>query len=384
MRRTLLATTFLLAATPAWSFGFPAHVEGLWADAKRAGISRATFDRATKGLTANEKLRRLTAKQPEFSSPVGTYFDKRMSKQRIAGGRKKVRQYRKLLDRIEGRTGVDPYIVAAIWGLETSYGGYIGKQDVFRSLATLTYFGYRADFFREQFVHALTMLERDGIDRADMRGSWAGAVGQTQFIPSSYLEHAVDFDGDGDRDLWRSVPDALGSAANYLKNNGWQADRPWGYPVSVPEREIDAVTRPWADWAKRGVKRRDGEAFPKDGEATLFFPAGSQGPAFLITENFDVIKSYNQSDAYALVVAMLADRLRGMKPVSLNWPGTPQLPKSKRERLQALMAERGIAVDNRIGRMTPTMRRLVRDLQKEFGLVPDGHGDQELLAKLGG
>ena len=385
MRLVTAFALLLVLALPAQAFQFPAFVEGMWPDAKARGVTRATFDRATAGLTPNTKLKRLTAKQPEFSTPVGEYFAKRMSKARIAGGKRKVKANRRLLQRIETRTGVDPYIVAAIWGLETSYGGYIGKQDVFRSLATLAFLGYRDDFFRDQFIDALIMLQGEKLSRKIMRGSWAGAVGQTQFIPSSFLKHAVDFDGDGDRDVWGSVADALGSTANYLKDHGWKPGLKWGYAVTHPRgTKIDAVTRPFSEWAKRGVKRQDGKALPKRGEATLFYPAGSEGQAFLVTTNFEAIKAYNYSDAYALVVAFLADRLRGEKALGLDWPGTKPLTKSRRIALKKLLAKRGAKLDTSDGRITPDVRGAIRNVQAELGLVRDGHPDAALLKRMGG
>ena len=380
---SLAAAVPLVPSAPAHAFQYSAFVESMWADAKAKGVSRATFERATKGLTVNAKLKRLTVKQPEFASPVGKYYSKRMSKARVQGGVRKVRANRKLLARIEKRTGVDPYIVAAIWGLETSYGGYIGKLDVFRSLSTLAFYGYRDDFFRKEFVDALVMLQKEKLSRKRMRGSWAGAVGQTQFIPSSFLKHAVDFDRDGDRDVWRSEADALGSTANYLKNYGWKADLPWGFAIRAP-KTVDAMTRSFTDWRKRGVKRLDGKALPKRGEATLFYPAGSEGQAFLVTSNFEAIKAYNYSDAYALVVAHLADRLRGGNRVRLDWPGTVPLTKSRRIALKKLLAKRGFGLDTRDGRITPDVRAAIRDVQAELGLVRDGHPDAGLLKRLGG
>ena len=383
MRLLIALTVSLLLASPAAAFQYSAFVESLWPEAKARGVTRATFERATSGLRLNAKLKRLTVKQPEFASPVGTYYAKRMSKARIAGGKRKVAANRKLLARIGKRSGVDPYVVAAIWGLETSYGGYIGKLDVFRSLSTLAFYGYRDDFFRKEFVDALVMLQQEKLPRERMRGSWAGAVGQTQFIPSSFLKHAVDFDRDGDRDVWRSQADALGSTANYLKNHGWKAGLPWGFAIRAP-KDVDAVERSFAEWRKRGIKRLDGKALPKRGVATLFYPAGSEGQAFLVTSNFETIKAYNYSDAYALVVAHLADRLRGAKAVKLDWPGTVPLTKSRRIALKKMLAERGFELDTRDGRITPDVRAAIRDVQARLGVTRDGHPDAGLLKRLGG
>lgn len=362
---------------------FSHFVDKLRLDATAAGISRAVIREGTRGLTPNRKVMSLSKKQPEFLQPVGRYISKRVTKGAIHAGRRKVRKHAWLLEQVEERYGVDRFVVAAIWGLETSYGGYTGKSDVMRSLATLGWSGYRGDFFRKQFLDALYIMQTEKIGRDRMVGSWAGGLGQTQFIPSSYRAHAVDFDGDGRRDLWRSTADALASTANYLVKHGWAPHQPWGFAVSLPSKlPRTAETRQWRAWRSAGVRRRDGGRLPAKGSATLFFPAGSEGPAFLVTGNYWAIRDYNWSDSYVLSVTQLARHFGKRQPVSLDWPRTRPLLKPQRQRIQALLAKLGYKVPNRIGRITADMRDVIRDYQLSRGLVADGHPDEGLLAAL--
>jgi len=379
-RALLFAPFVFLSALEANAETFHWFVEGIWPDAKKQGISKRTFDRATSGLKPSPKVSKLAKKQPEFAQPIGKYIAKRLGPTRVNIGKKKVKRNRRLLDNIQKRTGVDPYVVAAIWGMETAYGGYSGKSDVFNSLVTLAYRQYRGDFFRKQFIDAMTIMQNEKVPRKRMVGSWAGAMGQTQFIPSSFLKHAIDFDKDGKRDLWKSVPDALGSTANYLKNNGWVVGQPWGHAVKLPgNMKKYAFTQPWKDWASSGVSRLDKGKLPTKGEATLFFPAGAEGPAYLVTPNYEVIKSYNFSDAYALSVGQLAHSLRGTKSAAIDWPTASPLTKSQRMKVQTLMVKRGRKVPNRIGRISHDMRMAIRDLQLENGRLADGYPDQKFL-----
>ncbi|MGI9356720.1 MAG: lytic murein transglycosylase, partial [Rhizobiaceae bacterium] len=238
--------------------------------------------------------------------------------------------------------------------------------------------------FRNELLDAMLILQQEKFPRKKMIGSWAGAMGQTQFIPSTFRKYAKDFDGDGRRDLWKSKADALGSAANYLAQIGWVKDQPWGRPVRLPRSlPRDAVTKSWRDWNALGVKPANGRAFPKKGEATLFFPAGVEGPDFLITANYDIIREYNSSDAYSLSVALLADRLRGGKAVKLNWPKEKTLDKAQRTKVQAVLAKKGYEVPNRTGRIIKGVRKAIRDFQVSIGVTPDGYPDRELLRQLG-
>ncbi|MEM7429208.1 MAG: lytic murein transglycosylase [Pseudomonadota bacterium] len=384
-----IASTLLLTAAvslgpqPAAAESFNAFLKTLKAEALAAGRKASTVKAATRGLKPNLKIIPLTTRQPEFLSYVGTYLSKRVTKSRIKAGRRKVRGLKKTFTAIEKRFGVDPYIVAAIWGLETNYGGYIGKSDIFRATATLAWKRYRGDFFKEQFLDALYLMESEGLPRRQFVGSWASGMGQTQFIPSSYRNFAVDMDGDGKRNLWRSTADALGSTANYLVKHGWVRGQPWGHSVRLPDvMSRTVLTKPWTEWAAKGVVRRDGGKLPAEGTATLFFPAGHEGPAFLVTANYSAIRDYNWSDSYVLSVARLAAHLRGKPPPKLTWPKRRPLLKPQRVKIQKLLVEKGFRVPNRIGRITADMRKVIRDYQISIGVTADGHPDAELLKQL--
>ncbi len=388
--KLFFSTCLLFAAlgavtAPAKAESFNAFLKTLKQEAIAAGRKASTIKSATRGLKPNMKIIPLTTRQPEFLSPVDKYLAKRVTASRIKVGRRKIKGQKKTFAAIEQRFGVDPYIVAAIWGLETNYGGYIGKSDIFRSTATLAWKRYRGAFFKKQFLDALYLMETEGLPRRQFIGSWASGMGQTQFIPSSYRDFAVDMDGDGKRNLWRSTADALGSAANYLVKHGWQRGQPWGYAVKIPDTlSRTVVTRPWSDWAGRDVARRDGGKLPAKGEATLFFPAGHEGPAFLVTPNYSAIRDYNWSDSYVLSVARLAAHLKNTPPPKLNWPRRRPLLKPQRVKIQALLVEKGFKVPNSIGRITADMRKVIRNYQLSIGVTADGHPDLELLKQLGG
>ena len=388
MIRLFILIAYLGFTTPDVSAKtFQRFVADLKADAISLGVSERTFSRATKGLRADKSIDRLTRKQPEIVKPIGSYITRRINGGLLRAGRKQVRTktVRKVLQAIDKRFGVDPYVIAAIWGMETGYGAGIGKSDVFRSLATLGWKQYRGEFFRNEFLDALIIFQKEKLTRKKMIGSWAGAVGQTQFIPSTFRKHAIDFDGDGKRDLWKSKSDALGSAANYLAKLGWERGQPWGRVVVLPKSlPRDAVTKNWGDWASVGIKSANGRPFPKTGEATLFFPAGAEGPAFLITANYDFIREYNSSDSYSLSVALLADRLRGGKALKLNWPAKKTLNKAQRMKIQTLLAKKGYDVPNRTGRIIKGVRKAIRDFQASIDVKADGYPDKELLRQLGG
>jgi len=385
IRLMVAALTLPAAPQVASAESFKQFVASTKADAMARGVSEKTFAKATAGLKADRSIGKLTRKQPELVKPIGGYITQRTTGGLLKAGRGKLKGIGRTLKAIGKRTGVDPYVVAAIWGLESNYGGNIGDSDVFRSLATLGWKGYRGDFFRNELLHAMLILQEEKLPRKRMIGSWAGAMGQTQFIPSTFRKYATDFDSDGKRDLWRSKADALGSAANYLAQLGWEKGKPWGRPVRLPKSlPRDAVTKSWRDWKAMGVEPLNGRAFPKTGKATLFFPAGVEGPDFLITANYDIIREYNSSDAYSLSVALLADRLRGGKAVKLNWPKDKTLDKAQRVKVQALLAKKGFDVPNRTGRIIKGVRKAIRDFQVSIGVTADGYPDPELLRQLGG
>ncbi|MEL6751177.1 MAG: lytic murein transglycosylase [Pseudomonadota bacterium] len=379
---TLMAGFFALTTSSVLAASIDDFVNSIRNDATARGITAQTFTSATRGLTLDPSIAKLTKKQPELVKPIGGYIERRVGSLAKSGARR-VDAQKRTLDRIGKTYGVDPYAVAAIWGMETGFGGNIGKSDVFRSLATLAAQGYRGDFFRGEFLDALTMLQTEGLPRSRYVGSWAGAVGQTQFIPSSFLRYAVDFDRDGKRDLWRSAADALASTANYLWAKGWVAGQPWGRPVAWPSgMKREAATRSWNEWKASGARILNGAHWPRRGEATSFFPAGAEGPAFLITANYDVIRDYNSADSYALSVALTADRLRGRKAVQLDWPTSKTVNRAQRLAIQAALRQRGHRLSNDSGRITKDVRAAIATEQRRMGVLADGYPDAELLRQL--
>ncbi|HRF10234.1 MAG TPA: lytic murein transglycosylase, partial [Xanthobacteraceae bacterium] len=278
-------------------------------------------------------------------------------------------KWQETLDAVEAEYGVDKYIIVAIWGLETGYGSFTGGKDVIRSLATLAHARYRGDFFRNELLAALEILEEEHITREKMRGSWAGAMGQAQFIPSSFLKFAVDFSRDGRRDIWGNVPDVLGSIGNYLRAHGWQRGLPWGYEVTIPaDFDYRKSRASFAEWAALGVRRADGGRFPTSGNGILFFPSGATGPGFVVTGNYEAIKRYNLSDAYSLTVAGAANRLRGLAGYRAKWPEVIPLNRDQRIRMQKLMQAKGYPVSNVVGQIDFDLRDQIRILQVKFGL----------------
>jgi membrane-bound lytic murein transglycosylase B len=309
---------------------FQHFLGALWTDAHKQGVSRSTFNAAFIGVTPDPAVIARTRKQAEFVKPIGDYLTSAVSQKRIEKGLAKLAEYGPVLDKIERKWGVDRYVVLGVWGMETNFGGYVGDNSVIRALTTLAYARYRGNYFRHELLTALRILEEHHVKPAQMQGSWAGAMGQTQFMPTSFMRFAVDFDGDGRKDIWTSVPDALASTANYLAHHGWTRDWIWGYEAKLPRglaAESDQKAyHPFTAWAAAGVKRADGGAMPTEGSAALVLPAGRDGPAFLVTKNFKTIKSYNNSTSYALGVALLSDRIAGSAPLVGQWPVTDQSP----------------------------------------------------------
>jgi lytic murein transglycosylase len=361
-----------------------AFVQQLWPDAQARGVSRKTFDAALSNLTVDSRVAAATLRQPEFGRPVGTYVNGIATAQRISLASAKAAQWSDTLGAIEQQYGVDRWTLLAIWGIETSFGTNKGGFDVIRSLATLTLIGYRPDFFRDELLAALKVLEEGHIERQKMIGSWAGAMGQPQFMPSNFLELAVDFDRNGRKDIWGSVPDVLASIANFLKHWGWKKGAGWGFEVTVPQNlDYRRSRATYAEWADLGLKRADGEPMP-EGNAILFFPSGAGGPAFLIGENFEVIKRYNNSDVFALAVSHLADRARGLRPFRTAWPVPDrQLSRGERIALQKRMKELGHPVNDFEGRIDFALRDEIRLEQTKHTMIPDGHPTPALLQQIG-
>jgi membrane-bound lytic murein transglycosylase B len=384
VRRTLLVLAIICVSASA--DGQPgnslaAYVEASWPEAAREGISRTTFDAAFAGLTADAGVIAATRRAPEYGKPFGSYLASLASPSRISVGLRKSAQWAETLRAVEEKFGVDRYILVSIWGVESSFGDGAERWDVFRSIATLAQAGFQHPLFHDELLSALKILQDDRIPRREFVGSWAGAMGQAQFLPSSYLKYAVDFDGDGKADIWRSVPDVLASIANYLRKSGWQPRLPWGFEVAVPQGFNYRQSRgTFAEWSSRGISRADGAALPKTGNAILFFPSGAGGPAFLLTDNFVVLKRFNNSDAYALAVAELADRLRGDPPFLGTWPVDDFQPsREQRIALQRKLAALGYRTQDFDGHFDFDLRDAVRDLQVRFGMVPDGYPGRAFL-----
>ena len=365
---------------------FQPFVAGLWPLAQAGGISRETFDLAFRGVTLDPTIVTLTKKQSEFSRPIWDYVDGAASPQRIAKGRSASSQWDSVLGSVESRYGVPREIVLAVWGMESGFGANTGGFYVIRSLATLAYVRYRGDFFRDELIKALQILEAGHVERDGLKGSWAGAMGQTQFMPSSYLDYAVDQDGDGHPNIWTSAADALASTANYLRQKGWKPGLPWMVEVALPGGlDLRVNRRGFADWAGLGVRRADGQALPGGGDAALFMPTGIRGPAFLVGDNFEVIRSYNSSDAYALGVGYLANRIAGAGSFAKPWPkGEKSLTAAEKAEVQKRLAALGLYRGEADGRHGGKTREAIREFQGRKGLVADGYADFAVLKALRG
>lgn len=372
------------AQTAPRSTDFDRWMRGFRGRALEQGISARTLDSAFAGVTPDTSVLERERNQPEFSRPIWEYLDSAVSQSRIASGRQMLRDHHRLLDEIEARYDVDREVIVAVWGLESAYGRLRGTTPLLPALTALAMGSRRAGFFEEQLVAALRILEAGEVDREQLVGSWAGAMGHTQFIPTSYLAHAVDFRGDGRRDIWSDNPtDSLASTAAYLASHGWQRGQPWGIEVRIPQGfnpRLANTRRSVADWQSLGLTPRGAERLPRSGDATLLFPAGAQGPAILSFQNFRVIKRYNNADSYAIAIGHLADRLRGRGGFEGQWPrGDRPLNRSEREELQRGLARAGLysgVIDGRIGQGTLAA---VRDWQAANGLPPDGYVSLALL-----
>ena len=367
-------------------------VADFWPTAKAGGVSRRVYDAALSNFSPDPDVIKKSETQAEFNTKIWDYLDMMVSEDRLTEGKAALTKYAGVLAKIEARYGVDRYVVVAIWGMESHYGAALNNpkliRNTIRSLATLAYSGGRfGKFGRTQLVAALKIVQHGDISAAAMSGSWAGAMGQTQFIPTTYNVFAVDFDGDGTRNIWTSAADALASTANYLNKSGWQADRTWGYEVELPKdfsaRKL-AGDRTLGAWATLGVSRVGGKAFPRPGDhASLFMPAGTKGPAFLLLANFKAIKRYNNSNSYALAVGHLADRLRGFGPFKTAWPEhEAPLTLVERQRVQTLLTARGFYSGDVDGDLGSGSREAVRNYQLKTGQTPDGVASRALLQML--
>jgi membrane-bound lytic murein transglycosylase B len=381
------------ASRPARAASPAQWVQSFWPTAKAAGISRKVYDASLGDFAPDPDVLKRAGAQAEFTTPLAVYIANSVSEERVADGLAMLKTHGKSLARIEARYGVDRYVVLAIWGVESHYGQVFEKpgavKETIRSLATLAYAGGgRAKYGRQQLIAAMKIVQRGDISVKGMTGSWAGAMGHTQFIPTTYNHYAVDFDGDGRRNIWTSIPDALASTANYLKRARWQTGKTWGYEVVLAPgfsaRKAGARERTLGDWQKLGVGRPGGKAFPRLGDkATLFAPYGNSGPAFLVLANFHVIKRYNNANPYALAVGHLADRLRGGGGFVTDWPESERpLSAEQRAKVQKLLADRGLyagPIDGKIGSGT---RDAIRAFQQKAGLPANGFDSLRLLQRL--
>ncbi len=359
--------------------------------ALQAGVSPSLFDRAFAGITPDMDVIKADRSQPEFSRPVWEYLDGALSPLRVRNGKALLTQNSELLSRIEQRYGVERNVLVSVWGMESNFGQFQGNKSVIRSLATLAYEGRRPAFAQAQLLAALKILQNGDIAPEAMRGSWAGAMGQTQFIPTTYDTHAVDFDGDGRRDIWNSSADALASTAHYLQSSGWKRGEPWGFEVELaPGFDYwlaDGTQRKTvAEWLRLGLKLPAGARVPAGSEqlsAALILPAGYRGPAFLVLDNFRAILKYNNSSSYALAVSLLNERFDGAGYIRGAWP-KDDLPLSRSERIElqdrlnATGHEAGTA-DGIIGANT---RKAIRNAQQTLGWPADGYPTHKLLDSL--
>jgi membrane-bound lytic murein transglycosylase B len=364
-------------------------LEELWPEAARRGVPRELYEAQTAALTPDLRIMDLLDAQPEFTKAIWDYLDVLVSDDRIQNGRAILEAHRATFDAVEKAFGVDRHFIAAIWGVESNYGTQIGERPVVRSTATLACVGRRQDFFREEFLSALEILAHGDLAAAQLKGSWAGAFGPTQFMPTSFKKYAIDFDGDGRRDVVGSIPDVIASTANNLKKDGWVTGQTWGYEVVVPEGfnymlADRARVMTLAEWRRAGILRAGGKAFPRSQDrAYLLLPAGAQGPGFLMLQNFRVIMKYNPAEAYALAIGHLADRLRGGEPFLQPWPRYERvLTRDERYELQQLLAHRGFDVGEPDGQLGGRTRAALRQFQVTAGLPPDGFASASMLDRL--
>lgn len=368
---------------------FATFVRDFKATATAAGIKASVYDRAMSGINRNARVQQLNEKQPEFAKQIWEYLDGAVSETRITKGQEMLAAYPTVLANLETRYGVPKEILIAVWGLESNYGTLQGSFNMFEALATLAYDGARTDYARRELIAALKMMQQNGYAPSQMTSSWAGAFGNTQFVPSTFLDLAVDGDGDGQIDLWRSPADALASAAHLLANAGWDRGKAWGYEVTLPKgfayenAEVDNK-KPVSEWKRLGIVRANGLSLPDIADqASIFVPAGARGPAFLLLPNFYVILKYNNASSYAIAIGHLADRLRGGSPLIHGWPRA-ELPLSRDQRFQlqrdlkALGYDPG-AIDGLIGK---NVRAALRGYQKDRGMTQDGFATLDLLARM--
>ena len=390
-RRASLALSLLLPAALAQAApgdDFGSCLNRLQGAAQAKGVSAASFAQFTKGLQPDMSVLPLLDAQPEFTTPIWDYLAGLVDEQRVADGKARMAEHADLLRKVAARYQVDPATVVAVWGVESDYGRITGKRPLLVSLSTLSCYGRRQSFFQGEFIATLKLLQQGDIRDSGITGSWAGAFGQTQFMPTTYQRLAVDGDGDGRRDVVDSVADAVASTANFLRVAKWSNGHPWGYEVRLPRgfnagaagrKNKHAV----GHWASLGVTRVDGKPLTGEGPAGILVPAGVNGPAFLVTKNFDAIYSYNAAESYGLAIAVLSDRLRGRPGVQADWPtDDPPLSRAERRDLQSRLIARGYDVGEPDGKVGSKTREAIKDVERQLGMPATGRPGGKVLEAL--
>ncbi|HWI13007.1 MAG TPA: lytic murein transglycosylase, partial [Burkholderiales bacterium] len=385
--RVSLAICALAMASAAPAAGFEECLSGLRSDAAARGIGTQTFERAMAGVTPDQSVLDAMESQPEFVTPIWDYLATLTDDQRVADGKAKLAEWNDVLTEVERQYGVDRHTVIAVWGVESDYGKTLGGRPLVRSLATVSCFGARQRYFRGELLATLRILQDGDMPQQALVGSWAGAFGHTQFMPTTFQKLAVDFDGDGRRDIVSSVPDALASTANFLKRAGWVAGEPWGYEVRLPENYRGPSGRrtrkPLGLWARLGISRIDGSPLAGNGAGALLLPAGNGGPAFIVFRNFDAIYSYNAAESYALAISHLSDRLRGGASFVTPWPtDDPGISRAERRELQERLIARGYDIGPPDGLVGARTRAAIEAFQSSAGLPVDGHAGTRVLNAL--
>jgi lytic murein transglycosylase len=388
----LLVLAGLGLATPASAQAdFGSCLASLRSQAAAKGVSGQAFDVATRGVTPDLTILELMNNQPEFKTPIWDYLAALVDEERVQDGRNAMRQAGQALAAAEARFGVDRHAIAGVWGVESNFGKDIGGRPLIQSLATLVcYAPRRNEYFKGELMATLKIVQDGDINPANLRGSWAGAFGHTQFMPSTFQRLAVDGDGDGHRDIMTSVPDAVHSTANFLKKAGWVNGLPWGYEVRLPQNFNAGLAgrknkKPLASWAAMGVTRVDGRPLSGNYAAGIIIPAGVNGPAFIVTKNFDAVYSYNAAESYGLAIALLGDRLKGQPGMQTAWPtDDPPLSRAQRRELQQLLTARGYDVGEPDGKIGAKTREAIKDVERRIGLEPRGRPGGKVLQALRG
>jgi lytic murein transglycosylase len=389
---TLLVLAGLSFATPASAQAdFGSCLASLRSQAAAKGVSGQAFDVATRGVTPDLSILELMNNQPEFKTAIWDYLSALVDEERVQDGRNAMRQWGQALAAAEARFGVDRHAIAGVWGVESNFGKDIGGRPLVQSLSTLACYGpRRREYFTGELMATLKIVQDGDINPANLRGSWAGAFGHTQFMPSTFQRLAVDGDGDGRRDIMASVPDAVHSTANFLKKAGWVNGLPWGYEVRLPANFNAGLAgrknkKPLGTWAAMGVTRVDGRPLSGSYAAGIIIPAGINGPAFLVTKNFDAVYSYNAAESYGLAIALLGDRLKGLPGIQTAWPtDDPPLSRAQRRELQQLLTARGYDVGEPDGRIGSKTREAIKDVERRIGLEPRGRPGGKVLEALRG